>query len=358
MGTDAKLAEAVRGAIEDAIATGQTPGAVCLIGRGDEALCLEAVGERSWEPERLPMEPDTVFDMASVTKVVATTTVVMRLVERGVLALEDPVQRWLPEFPDGRVTLRHLLAHSSGLPAHRNYPTLLGYEVPPEERWERVVGEICRLPQEYEPGEGTIYSCLGFILLTHIVRLASGRGLAELAHEGAFGPLAMSDTGFCPPADIIARCAATERLPEGVLLGDVHDENSRYLGGAGGNAGLFSTAADLWRFMRMILAGGELDGARVLRPETVAMMLEPQAGSPDGRRCIGWRLGHASDPQMHGAPTPESVGHTGYTGTCVWGDRASGVIVILLANRVHISREADVEQMRREIGALAAEVAE
>ncbi|HCA46885.1 MAG TPA: hypothetical protein DEP45_05835, partial [Armatimonadetes bacterium] len=174
------------------------------------------------------------------------------------------------------------------MPAHRNYPTLLGYEVPPEERWERVVGEICRLPQEYEPGEGTIYSCLGFILLTHIVRLASERGVEDLSRERVFGPLGMGDTGFCPSRELTGRCAATERLPEGVLLGDVHDENSRYLGGAGGNAGLFSTATDLWRFMRMILAYGELDGARVLRPETVEMMLEPQAGAPDGRRCIGW----------------------------------------------------------------------
>ena len=353
------LSPAVVAAIEEAIEAGQTPGAVCLIARGSETLCHEAVGDRALAPERLPMEPDTVFDMASVTKVVATTTVVMQLMERRVLSLEDTVQGWLPEFPDKRVRLRHLLAHSSGLPAHRNYATLLGREVPPEERWERwerVVGEICRLSQEYKPGEGTVYSCLGFILLAQIVRLASGRGVEKLARGGVFEPLGMSDTDFCPSPEMTARCAATERLCEGVLLGVVHDENSRYLGGVGGNAGLFSTADDLLRFARAILGGGTLGGERILRAETVDAMLEQQPGGEGERRCLGWRRANATDPHMHGAPTVESAGHTGYTGTCLWIDRASGLVVILLSNRVHMGRNAEIEPLRRRVGAIAARI--
>lgn len=347
----------VRAAIREAIGEGRTPGGVCLIGRGDESICRVAEGDRALAPERLPMEADTVFDVASLTKPVATTTVVMQLVERRVLSLENTVQGWLPEFPHKRVRLRHLLAHSSGLPAHRNYATLLGQEVPFEERWERwerVVGEICRLPLEHTPGRGIIYSCLGFILLAQIVRLAAGLGMEKLARQDVFALLGMSDTLFCPPPEMLPRCAATEQLPEGVLLGIVHDENSRYLGGVGGNAGLFSTAGDLARFARAILGGGELDGARILRPETVDAMLREQPGSGEARRTLGWRLANATDPHVHGAPTAESVGHTGYTGTSLWIDLASGLYVILLTNRVHMGRDAEIEPLRRRVGEIAA----
>lgn len=357
MSAAATLRQQIISAIDEAIEAGQTPGAVCLIGRGSEVLCHEAVGHRSFAPERLPMELDTVFDGASLTKPVATTTVVLRLAERGLLSIDDEVRHWLPEFTGGgreRATLRHLLAHCSGLPAHRNYSDALGDAVPAEERRDRVVGEICRLPLEHAPGQGTIYSCLGFILLEQIVRLASGREVDELAREGVFEPLGMTDTCFCPPPKLIARCAATEQLTEGVLLGVVHDENARYLGGVSGNAGLFLTASDLARFARMVLGGGELDGTRILQAETVEAMLTQQVGRGLERRCIGWRLANAADPHMHGAPTAESVGHTGYTGTCLWIDRASGLFVILLSNRVHMGRQADIVPLRRRIGAIAA----
>lgn len=350
------VSPAVVAAIEDAIEAGQTPGAVCLIARGSVTLCHEAVGDRALDPERLPMEPDTVFDLASVTKTAATGTVVLQLAERGMLALDDPVRRWLPEFTAEKAAIRHLLAHSSGLPAHRNYSTLLGGAVRPEERRERVVAEICRLRPQHAPGEGTIYSCLGFILLAEIVRLASGREIDDLAREWVFAPLGMSDTDFCPSPQMTARCAATERLPEGVLLGVVHDENARYLGGVGGNAGLFSTADDLLRFARAILGGGALDGERILRAGTVDAMLERQPGGEGERRCLGWRLANASDPHMHGAPTAGSAGHTGYTGTCLWIDRASGLVVILLSNRVHMGRDAEIEPLRRRVGAIAARI--
>ncbi len=355
------ISESVRAAIEDAIGQGQTPGAVCFIGRGDDTICHEAVGHRSLVPRRLPMLPDTVFDLASLTKVVATTTLVMQLAERGVLSIDDEVRSWLPSFSGdsrSRVTIRHLLTHSSGLPAHVNYMDRLGEEVPRSERWRQVVDEICRLPSEYTPGESAIYSCLGFILLAAIVEKAAKECPTVLTRERIFAPVGMSDTGFCPPPKLFARCASTEQLPGGPLRGVVHDENARYLGGFGGNAGLFSTAQDLARFARTLLAGGEHDGARILNAESVEALFTEEPIRGGLRRCLGWRMARADDPCMHGAPTSHSIGHTGYTGTSLWLDRHTGLLVILLTNRVHLGRDVEVEPLRRQIGRIAMELTE
>lgn len=344
-------------AIEDAIAAGVTPGAVCIIGRGDETLCHEAVGDRALKPQRLPMEPDTVFDAASVTKPVATTTVVMQLAEDGALSVDDPVSRWLSEFTgEGReaVTIRHLLTHTSGLPAYRDYPATWGEEVPAGERRAGVVADLSRGPLAYVPGEDSVYSCLGFILLASVVEAVSGRSLAELAAERVLEPLGMRDSCFCPSPELTARCAATEELRDGVLQGVVHDQNARYLGGVGGNAGLFTTAGDLARFARAMLRGGELDGERVLTEESVDAVMTEHHAPGEVRRTLGWRLANPTDVHLHGAPTAESVGHTGFTGTCLWIDRESGLYVILLTNRVHMGRDADPGPLRREIGRIAA----
>ena len=349
----------IRATIEEAIAEGRTPGAVCLVGRGRDTLFHEAIGHRSPAPERLPMEPDTVFDVASLTKVVATTTVILQLAERGDLSIDDPVERWLPEFTgEGRerATLRHLLTHSAGLPAYRNYLAEWGESIPEAERRGRVVRDICALPLQNAPGEGYEYTCLGFILLASIGRAASGRPLEELARERIFAPLGMSATGFCPAAGTRDRCAATEQLPDGPLVGVVHDENARYLSGVGGNAGLFSSAPDLARFARAILNGGELDGTRILSEESVAGVLTEQPGCGEVRRTLGWRLANADDTHLHGAPTAASVGHTGYTGTSLWVDARRGVFVILLTNRVHLGRAAEIGPLRRRVGEIVVRV--
>ncbi|MFW6438365.1 MAG: serine hydrolase domain-containing protein, partial [Armatimonadota bacterium] len=296
-------------AIEAAIAEKITPGAVCLLGRSDETVSHVAVGERCLEPERLPMERDTVFDMASVTKPVATATVIFQLAERGALTLDDPVALWLPGFTgDGRegVTLADLLAHCSGLPAYWR-PGEDASDLPPEKRRPYMTDAICGLPLAYPPREGSIYSCLGFILLASVAEAVGGRSLDELAREDVFKPLEMTDTCFCPPPEMARRCAATERLPEGTLVGVVHDENARYLGGVGGNAGMFSTAADLARFARTILGGGELDGNRILSEESVEALLAPRPQLGDVRRTLGWRMANADDVHLHGAPTIDSV---------------------------------------------------
>jgi CubicO group peptidase (beta-lactamase class C family) len=301
----------IQDAVGRAIADGQTPGAVVLVGREDEVLYHEAFGQRMVAPEQRPMEPDTIFDLASLTKPIATATAIMQLSEDGDLTLDDPVCRFLPQFVgEGRetATVRDLLRHSSGVPAYKNYLSEFGEAIPPAERRSRVVADICTLPLEHPPGAA------------------------------------------------IARCAATEQLPEGVLCGVVHDEDARYLGGVGGNAGLFSTAGDLSRFMRATLAdreqshAGALQGARVLSPSTQALMLKPHPAGSDVVRGLGWDMQSSYSPNLRGDHFPPgSFGHSGYTGTSIWADPASRTYLILLTNRVHLGRDRDISRLRREV---------
>jgi serine-type D-Ala-D-Ala carboxypeptidase len=340
------MPEQISDSVSRALADGQIPGAVVLVGCGAEVLYHEAFGDRMLAPERRPMLPDTIFDCASVTKPVATATALMQLVEQGKLSVEDRVNRWLPQMPP-QVTLRHLLTHSSGIPSYKNYLREWGDTVSPEERRARVVRNICILPPAYRTGHGFAYSCLGFICLTSIIEMVAGVGLEEWTREHLTKPLGLRDTGFCPSQT--QRCAATEQYPEGVLCGVVHDENARYLGGVGGNAGLFSTAPDLARFMAMILNGGELDGVRILRPESVAAMTSPQLKLPRAVRGLGWDIDSTYSAAPRGGFPLESFGHTGFTGTSIWADPKSRVYVIILTNRVHLGRDMDVAGLRREI---------
>ncbi|NPV46363.1 MAG: beta-lactamase family protein [Armatimonadetes bacterium] len=352
----------LRQAMSRAIREGQTPGVVVLVGKGDDVLFHEAVGERMAVPDHRPMELDTVFDLASLTKPVATATVVMQLIERGVLGLRDPVRQWLPEYTgSGRdhTTLWHLLTHCSGLPAYKQYADALGPRVPRARRRPEVVADICRLPLQHAPGKGFIYSCLGYILLASVVERATGQPLDRCFRDQVARPLGLYDTMFCPSPARVARCAATEQLPSGVLLGVVHDENARYLNGVGGNAGLFSTAPDLSRFMRMLLGGGMLGGVRILERRTVKAMLSPQLRLPGCVRGLGWDVDSDYSPSLRGDRFPKgaSIGHSGYTGTSIWADPAQRLYVIILTNRVHYGRDKDVQKLRRQVADAAWELA-
>ena len=346
--------------IEHAIAEGLTPGAVVLVGRGDEVLCHAAFGERAAEGSGAPggpMQLDTVFDLASLTKPL-TATAVMQLVEEGGALLQDPVCRFIPAFTgEGReaVTLRHLLTHSSGVQPYRNYLHEWGESVPPAERRARVVQDICALPPQFPAGEGFAYSCLGYVLLASVVEAVSGLPVDRQIAERMCAPLGMTDTCFKPGAELVARCAPSEQLPGGTLVGVVHDEVARYLGGVGGNAGAFSTARDYSRFIRAILWGGEFDGARILAPATVAVMTSPHLRLPSVLRALGWDMDTCYSPQARGDLFPAgSFGHTGYTGTSVWADPASRAYVILLTNRVHLGRDRDISRLRRQVSNIAA----
>jgi CubicO group peptidase (beta-lactamase class C family) len=332
------------------------PGAVALVVRdgvpgepvavGEALRYADDAGTLLPPAERVPMRADTVFDVASLTKLF-TATVVLGLVEDGTVSLADAVVRWLPEFSRSDVTLRQLLSHTSGLPAHINL-------------WERgsTVAE-CRTallstPLEGAPGTVFSYSCLGYITAGWLAEAATGIPLRQLVADRICGPLGLSDTGFLPSGEVLPRIAATEYEPyidRGMVRGSVHDENSWRLGGAVGNAGIFSTAKDLARFGEMLRRGGELDGIRILGDSVVAEMLTdqlPVSLDPGYRQGLGPRIG---DPSFMGSlATDGAIGHTGFTGTSLVVDRSRNLVVVLLTNRVHPSRErSSVVALRQQL---------
>jgi CubicO group peptidase (beta-lactamase class C family) len=306
--------------------------------------------------DRRPATESSIFDLASITKLF-TTTVLLTLVDDGVLALDEPLGRWLPSFRGGErelVTLRRLLNHTSGLPALLRLWT----DYPDRESRARAVLET---PLVNRPGTAFEYSCVGFLVAGLLAEHVTGRGLADLVDERVCRPLGLTDTGFLPGPDRIARTAATEYkadIGRGMVRGVVHDENSWSLGGTGGNAGVFGTAADVARFGEMLRQGGALDGVRVLSEDTVAEMTRdqlPASIDPGFRHGLGVRIG---DPNCMGKLAgDDAVGHTGFTGTLLVVDRSRDLVIVLLTNRVHPSRGwSDVGELRRTVCSLAAQI--
>lgn len=345
----AKLAE-LDAAITNAIAQNKCPGGVLWLER-DGVAYHRAYGQRAVLPEPEPMTEDTLFDAASLTKVVACTPAVMLLVERGQVRLDAPVSDYLPEFTGaGRelVTVHHLLTHTSGLrPDISLTPAWSGRDAALKLFW----AENLTAP----PGTRVIYSDTGPILLGEIVRRVSGRPLDAFVEAEVYRPLQMHDTGFNPPAAKRARIAPTEVEDGQPLRGVVHDPRARRLGGVAGHAGLFTTAADLARFARLLLAGGKLDGVRLFQPETVRLMTSVQTPPGLPRRGLGWDI-----DSPYAGPRGElfplgSYGHTGWTGTSIWIDPFSDTFVIFLSNRNHPTEAGNVIALRRAIGTLAAQ---
>jgi uncharacterized protein YbbC (DUF1343 family)/CubicO group peptidase (beta-lactamase class C family) len=336
--------EPVKIALSEAVREGSVPGGVVFVGRGEETFLAEAVGARRLVPAPLPMEPDTLFDVASLTKPVVTATLAMRMVEQGRLALGDPVAAYVAAFAgDGRdeATIRDLLTHSAGLPAWKDYaasPPVEGGDR--QERFDAVVADICSMPLVAPPGERFMYSDLGFILLGHILERVSGNDLARLAEEDVFRPTGMTGARFNPTADLWDKCAATEVVDSAALQGVVHDENARYLGGVAGHAGLFARGEDLARFLAMMLRLGQGEAGRVLSAASTRAMTSPQSRHPGQRRGLGWDI----DSDYAGAVRgdlfpPRGFGHSGFTGTSLWVDPPSGIWFVLLTNVVHPSRD-------------------
>ncbi|MCL4177534.1 MAG: DUF1343 domain-containing protein [Verrucomicrobia bacterium] len=346
----AKLSE-IDAAIAAAIADQRCPGAVLWFEHRN-TVHHRAYGQRATVPTAEPMTCDTVFDAASLTKVVATTPAILLLIERGSLDLDDQVSACLPEFTGAgreQVRIRHLLTHTSGLrPGISAKPDWLGYD--------RAIQLACAEIPTASPGTVFRYSDVNFILLGEIVRQVGGQTLDRFVREHFYLPLKMADTRFLPPASQLPRIAPTTREGDSVVRGMVHDPTARRMGGVAGHAGLFTTAADLARFSRMLLNEGELDGVRVLKPSTVRLMVSVQTAEPvPDRRGLGWDIdsGYAGP---RGAHFPVgSYGHTGWTGTSLWIDPFSRTFVILLSNRNHPSEEGSVVALRRVVGTLAAE---
>ncbi len=338
-------------AINEAIVEGKCPGGVLWVERGGRSY-HKPFGKRAVVPTAEVMTEDTMFDAASLTKVVACTPAVMLLVERGQLGLEDRVAKYLPEFTGGgkeEVTIRQLITHVSGLrPDISLKPDWTGYE--------EAIRLSCAEKLATKPGEKLVYSDTGPILLGEIVRRISGKPLDQFLQAELYGPLGMKDTGFNPPKEKLARIAPTE-VENGVpVRGVVHDPRARRMGGVAGHAGLFLTASDLARYARMLLNLGELDGLRVFKTETVKLMTSVQTPpNVNGRRGIGWDIDSSySGPRGDVFPLG-SYGHTGWTGTSIWIDPFSKTFVIFLSNRNHPTEKGSVIALRKKLGTLAAQ---
>jgi CubicO group peptidase (beta-lactamase class C family) len=341
----AKLAE-MDAAIEQAISAGKCPGGVLWIEQRGVSY-HRAYGERAVEPKREAMTEDTIFDAASLTKVVATTPAVILLIERGQIELDAPASRYWPAFAaHGKeaITIRHLMTHTSGLRSGLP-PAADGREV--------VLAQACAETPTNTPGTRFRYSDINFITLGEIVQRVAGRPLEEFCAAEIFAPLGMHATMFLPPAELRARIAPTER---GVPRGVVHDPTARRMGGVAGHAGLFTTAADLARYARMLLHEGELDGVRLLQPATVRLMTRAQ--SPDAVwevRGLGWDIDTPYAGPRGGRFPLASYGHTGWTGGSLWIDPWSQTFVIFLSNRNHPTEAGNVLALRRTLGTLAVE---
>lgn len=335
MAADALLPEATvafQQAVEAAVKERVVAGSNWWIERKGQSVH----GAAGWQikvPSKEPATEQTIFDVASLTKVVATTPCLMRLVEKGKVDLKSPVARYLPEFTGlGRevITVRQLLTHTSGLkPGISREPAWEGYA--------KGIELACATVPDEATDQRIVYSDINFILLGEIIHRVSGQPLDVYAKKHVFEPLAMQDTGFKPAEVLHGRIAATERDSAGVMLrGVVHDPTARRMGGVAGHAGVFSTATDLAKFARCLLNGGQLDGHRLLKPDTVRRMIQVHSPSNiEGKRALGWDVDTRFSRPRGGFPVGTSFGHTGFTGACLWLDPASHTFFVFLSNRLH-----------------------
>jgi uncharacterized protein YbbC (DUF1343 family)/CubicO group peptidase (beta-lactamase class C family) len=385
VGMSAEKLSQIDALVEKDIADKKLPGAVVLVGHKGKVVFRKAYGNRALVPQVEKMTIDTIFDLASLTKVVATTTSVMQLVERGQLRLSDTIGKYVPEIQDKdvkNVTIQQMMTHVSGFAPDFDL----------REKWTGREGMLDALVKEKlrtPPGTKFVYSDINFIVLGEIVQRISGLSLSTFTAQNLFDPLKASDSNFvrrmevtyAPPGinitptdPLTRRIAPTENIkgqqsylggqPDGkdegkILRGEVHDPTSYRMGGVAGHAGLFSTADDLARFCQMLLNGGVLDGKRVLSANTIARMTAPIVVSEDGAtRGLGWDI-NSSFSSNRGELFPlGSFGHTGFTGTSIWIDRVSQTFVIFLSNRVHPDGKGDVTPLRAKIATVVASAIE
>ncbi len=322
--------------IKQGIDEGAFPGANYAIVFKDKTI-LGSFGNKSLYPSIEPNDINTVYDMASLTKVVSTTTCVLKLVEKGLLRIYAPVQKYIPEFKHSNVTVWNLLTHTSGLPEGVSWRGLTSKEM----LWERIFN----LDLTFEPGTKLKYSDVGFILLGKIVENITKMKLNEFAKSEIFDKLEMKDSGYLPLD--VNRCAPTElrndEVYQGYVRGSVHDETAYALGGVAGHAGLFSTVEDISHFLQMILNNGVYKNNKYFSSSTIDLIYTPQIEETKGiqinynKRSIGW-INRGAGSSAGELTSHDTILHTGFTGTNIWIDRKNEVAFVLLTNRVHPSR--------------------
>jgi uncharacterized protein YbbC (DUF1343 family)/CubicO group peptidase (beta-lactamase class C family) len=350
-GVDADRLARIDDAVKEGITRGNCPGAVVLVLHRGQVVYRKAFGQRAKQPETVAMTIDTVFDLASLTKPIATASSVMLLVERGKLKVSDPVAKYLPAFAakgKDKITLENLLSHTSGLIADnpvRDY----------QDGREKAIERIFDLEPLTAPGERFLYSDVNFIVLGLIVEQVAKKPLDEFATENIFQPLGMTATGFRPKGALKDRAAPTEKRDGKWMQGEVHDPRAYLLGGVAGHAGLFGTADDLAVFAECLLNGGEYKGKRIFQPETVRMMTAARA-VPGGLRTYGWDMATSySANRGERFRRGVSFGHTGFTGTSLWIDPETQTAVVFLSNRVHPDGKGNVTRLRGRVATLAAD---
>ncbi|NWF50521.1 MAG: serine hydrolase [Ignavibacteriaceae bacterium] len=322
--------------VNDAISDRAFPGAVVLVSLNGETIFHKSFGSFTYDPISTPVQVNTIFDIASLTKVIATTTAVMICYDRKLFDIEDSVFKFISEFRENgkeKIKIKNLLLHNSGLPAWKKYFPV--YSDPDE-----IIKDIYSLRPEYETGTKTLYSDLGMIVLGKIIESVSGKDFDDFCSEEIFEPLEMNTTFFNPPDDYNERCAPTEydyywRLRQ--LQGEVHDETTSLLNGVAGHAGLFSTAEDISRLLQLLLNKGELNGVRLISKETIELFIKRY--SDNSSRALGWDTNADKNSSAGLLFSNKSFGHTGFTGTSVWIDPERNLFVIFLTNRIYPTRE-------------------
>lgn len=352
VGTSSSLDTKISPLIQEALARGEMAGCVIAIVHGENVVYERAFGFRQIEPNKQPMALDSVFDLASLTKPIATATSVMQMIERGVIGLDDTVSKHIPEFGSNgkeNVTIRQLLVHTSGLIPDNS---LQDYEGSLED----MLKKIWNLPLSYPADSDFRYSDVGFIVLGELIKRKTGLNVHEYSQKHIFQPLKMVDTTFVPEAALRERSVATEKRNDQWIVGEVHDPRAYALGGVAGHAGLFSTAGDLARYARMMLNNGSLEDAEILKSSTFYQMTSSYV-VPRGSRGLGWdkRSGYSSNRGE--SMSSKAFGHGGFTGTAIWIDPDLDVAVIFLSSRLHPDGKGTINPLAGVIGTIAANCA-
>jgi CubicO group peptidase (beta-lactamase class C family) len=332
--------------IGEEIEKGSFPGAVVLVGKQGDILYCEAFGNEVIEPHKEPIGKNTVFDLASLTKPIATAASIMILRNRKAIELDDYVGAYLPAFAcNGKeeVRIKHLLTHTSGLPAYMSADKLKEQFASPCP--EKVIEKICGLEAISKPGQEFRYSCLGYITLVKIAEVVSGKSIDDFSRENIFVPLGMKHTAYNPPDSWKKDIAATQIVDGQLIRGTVHDPLAKLMGGVSGNAGLFSNVYDLSIYCRMLLNDGVWNGIRVLSPEAVTMLTTAQVCG----RAYGFDVNSSYSSVKGSYVSEKAFYHTGYTGTSIVCDPMSKTFVIILTNRIHPSDEGTAKPVRNKV---------